>query len=64
MTRPTHPGMALVMNTPMDGGRLLDLMRGFQVPCVVAAAAELGVFAALAKGLRTAEDVAAACKGE
>jgi predicted O-methyltransferase YrrM len=46
----------------MDGARLLDLMRGFQVPCVVAAAAELGVFAALAQGPRTAEDVAAACK--
>lgn len=53
--------MALPMNTPMDGNRLLDLMRGFQLPCVVAAAAELGVFGALAEGARTAEAVAASC---
>jgi predicted O-methyltransferase YrrM len=37
---------------------LLDLMRGFQMPSVVAAAAELGVFGALAKGPMAAEAVA------
>ncbi len=37
---------------------LLDLMRGFQVPCVLAAGAELGVFDALAKGPASAADVA------
>jgi len=37
---------------------LLDLMRGFQAPCVLAAGAELGVFDALAKGPASAADVA------
>ena len=36
---------------------LLDLMRGFQAPCVLAAGAELGVFDALANGPASAADV-------
>ena len=44
-----------------DANGLLDLMRGFQAPCVVAAAAEMGVFGSLAGAPRTAEAVAAAC---
>lgn len=46
------------MKTPPDADGLLDLMRGFQAPCVVAAAAELGVFDALTAGLQDAHHVA------
>ncbi len=49
------------MKPILDPNALLDLMRGFQVPCVVAAAAELGVFGALAKRPGTADDVAVSC---
>ncbi|MBU4459024.1 MAG: polyketide synthesis methyltransferase [Verrucomicrobia bacterium] len=46
------------MKTPPDADGLLDLMRGFQAPCVVAAAAELGMFDALTAGLQDAHHVA------
>jgi SAM-dependent methyltransferase len=41
-----------------DGEQLLALMRGFQVPCVLAAAADLDVFNLLAAAPRSASEVA------
>lgn len=46
-----------------DANGLLDLMRGFQIPCAIAAAAELGVFGALVAGPRGAADIARATGG-
>jgi hypothetical protein len=43
-----------------DGAQLLDVMRGYQVPCILAAAVDLDLFEALVPGARTAAEVAAA----
>jgi len=42
-----------------SGEQLLTLMRGFQVPCVLAAAADLDVFNAMAESPLTAQETAA-----
>lgn len=42
-----------------DGAQLLELMRGYQVPCILAAAVDLDLFEALVPGARTAAEVAA-----
>jgi hypothetical protein len=41
-----------------DGTQLLELMRGYQVPCILAVAVELDLFEKLAAGPRTAAEVA------
>jgi hypothetical protein len=43
-----------------DGEQILDMMRAYQVPCLLAAAADLDLFEKLAPESRTAAEVAAA----
>ena len=43
-----------------DGAQLLELMRGYQVPCILAAAVDLDLFEHVAGEPRTAAEVAAA----
>ena len=41
-----------------NGNQLLELMRGYQIPCVLAAAADLGVFQLLAESPMSAAQTA------
>ena len=43
-----------------DGAQLMEVMRGYQVPCILAAAVELDLLAKLVPGARTATEVAVA----
>jgi hypothetical protein len=43
-----------------DGGQILEMMRAYQVPCILAAAADLDLFEKLTSATRTAAEVAAA----
>ncbi len=43
-----------------DGTQLLELMRGYQIPCILAVAVELDLFERLAAGPRTAAEAASA----
>ena len=43
-----------------DGAQLLEIMRGYQLPCILAAAVDLDLFEPLVPGPRTAAEVAAA----
>ena len=43
-----------------DGEQILEMMRAYQIPCLLAAAADLDLFEKLAPGLRSASEVAAA----
>jgi precorrin-6B methylase 2 len=46
--------------TIQESAQLLEMMRGYQVPCILAAAVELDLFEKLAPAPRTAAEVAAA----
>ena len=43
-----------------DGAQLLEIMRGYQVSCILAAAVDLDLFEKLVPGARSAAEVAAA----